>query len=234
MVISARVNRIKNDKTYDEVRHLAEDNMSCPALSQVEWRRLACLMYGAHHLDGAGDMRDAPGALFTEIPRRCRAPLYFHFQQALLTIVRDTPARNMFVKVLNARHPLGAQRQRLILAAERLALLTRDYDFPFDALADARVQSWLNSWYLSFPEEMFSVLIKIASVFGRPDFNEEVLGSWALLSKGYFTTETGPVIRPCRKPASGTTAAKRDNTVGDVFNCLLETGLPAAASAIQR
>jgi hypothetical protein len=233
MVISARVNRVKNDKTYDEVRRLADNNTSCPALSQIEWRRLACLMYGAHHLEGADDTRDAPGPLFTGIPRRCRAPLYFHFQQALLSIVRETPERNLFVKVLNARHPDALQRQRLILAAERLALLSRDYDFPYDALADERVQSWLNSWFLSFPEEMLSVLIKIASVFGRPDFNDEVLKSWALLSKGYFTTGTGSVSRACRKPDSRNTAAKRLSTVGDVLNRFCETKLSAAASAME-
>jgi hypothetical protein len=80
---------------------------------------------------------------------------------------------------------------------------------------------------------MLSVLIKIASVFGRPDFNEEVLKSWALLSKGYFTTGTGSVSRACRKPDSRNTAAKRRSTVGDVLNRFCETALSAAASAME-
>jgi hypothetical protein len=142
-------------------------------------------MYGAHRLKG-DDMHDNPGPLRTEIPRRCRAPLYFHFQQALLTIVRDSPVRNLFVKVLNARHPNAAQRQRLVLAAERLALLSRDIDFPFDALADARVQAWLSSWFESLPTQMAPTLIKIAAVLGRPEFNGDVVDRWALSSGGHF------------------------------------------------
>jgi hypothetical protein len=54
MVISARVNRVKNDKTYDEVRRLAEDNTSCPApvnfkldvASTIKFRRLSAPVGG--------------------------------------------------------------------------------------------------------------------------------------------------------------------------------------------
>jgi hypothetical protein len=233
MVISTRVNRVKNDKTYDEVRRLADNNTSCPALSQVEWRRLACLMYGAHHLEGADDTRDAPGPLFTGIPRRCRAPLYFHFQQALLSIVREAPARNLFVKVLNARHPDASQRQRLVIGAERLALLSRDCDFLYDALADDRVQSCLNSWFLSFPEDMLSVLIKIASAFGRPDFDEGVLERWALLSKGYFTGAAKLASDACRRTRPANAAAKRVGIGYDDAERVCEiNGSSTAASTI--
>jgi hypothetical protein len=60
---------------------------------------------------------------------------------------------------------------------------------------------------------MTSVLVKIASVFGRPDFNEKVLESWALISKGYFVTGTDSLMRSCRKPAVGNTAANRSGAV---------------------
>jgi hypothetical protein len=196
MVISARANRIKNNLSYGDVHRLARDNASRPGLTCIQWGRLACLMYGAHHLN-TDDAGDNPGALLTEIPRRCRAPLFFHFQQALLNVVRDAPVRNLFVKALNGRHPVVQQRQRLVIAAERLALLTRDLSFPYDALVDDRVHSWLSSWFVSFPHEMAPALIQIASVLGRPQFSDETLEQWALPSKGYFDGQHNQAVA-CR------------------------------------
>jgi hypothetical protein len=71
---------------------------------------------------------------------------------------------------------------------------------------------------------MLPVLIKIGSVFGRPDFNEEVLEYWSLLSKGYFAgaTKLTGVARN-RMDSSAVVVTKPCCVHGGADDCTAET-----------
>ena len=197
MIISRRANKIKGRKTYQEVAALARDDDPPGGLSRTEWARLACLMFAAHHLDDS-DLDSSPGPLLTRIPPRCPAPLYSHFQQALVCTARNAGFRNLLLRALNSAHPDRDQRRRLIIASERLALLIKEVPYAYQALADARVQCFLEGWFRSLPEDAAGNLLKIAKVFGRPEFDGAVLHDWALPSHGYFVD-----IEPRRGSGSG-------------------------------
>ena len=127
MVIGTRANRAKRAKNYRQVAPLANATGSeiIDGLTPAEWARLACLMIGAENIP---DAQPTLTPLLTRIPEDCRVPLYYLFQQFLLASVARAATRNHLIKTLNGLHPDHAQRERLRLAAERLAILRKNCD----------------------------------------------------------------------------------------------------------
>lgn len=185
MVISARANAAKGRKSFTEVAELSRGDPVdvSDGLTRLEWRRLACLMHGS---DPAA-LRDVVcGPLLTRLPFGCRAPLYFLFQQMLTDYVRPAAHRNGLVKVL-ARFPVRLdQLHKLQLALERLAMLQRTSAYPFDALADAKVQTWIAAWYRTAVAINLDGLTRIAAGYGARECSQSLPADWAIGSHGYL------------------------------------------------
>ena len=185
MVISTRANRAKRAKNYRQVARLAHATGGeiIDGLTPAEWARLACLMVGAENIP---DAQPTLTPLLTRIPEDCRVPLYYLFQQFLLASVARAATRNHLIKTLNGLHPDHAQRERLRLAAERLAILRKNVTYAYDALADDQIQNFLKSWFTSLPRESVPRLLRLASYFGGHQCEATLPACWSLPTSGHF------------------------------------------------
>jgi hypothetical protein len=183
MVLSARVNKAKGRLSFTDVQALANDGLEHHGLAAAEWRRLVCLMAGACEEDSSS-FDCLP--LLTALPKGSIAPLYLHFQHIVLQCAACASLRNALLKALRAEQSDAIQRLRLKIACERLALLIKDVDYPYDALADAGVQAMLAGWFRSLSDGEHPVLVRLSSVFGGAMLEDDTRRMWCLETQGYY------------------------------------------------
>lgn len=118
---------------------------------------------------GAADVSDAAPTLtplLTRIPEDSRAPLYYVLQQMLLQAVTRASARNQLVKALNRLQPSYGRCLGLRFAAERLSVLLKTSDYPYDALDDELFQRQLRCWFVYIPRTHVPELLGYAGAMG--------------------------------------------------------------------
>ncbi|SAL06177.1 hypothetical protein AWB81_07478 [Caballeronia arationis] len=184
MVLSTRANKAKGNKGFGEVRRNSERLTDRDGLSPRQWQRLLCLMAGACGAAAGEELTCFP--LSTRLPAGTLAPLYLHLQEMVLQCAYPATLRNRLIKLLNVQQPDAAQRARFVIACERVAALIGKVDYPYDALADARVQAFLAGWFVSLPETARAHLLKVCALFGGREVERGVIASWSLGTKGYI------------------------------------------------
>jgi hypothetical protein len=183
MIMSVKANRAKGSKRYLEVARLAEANASTEGLRAAEWARLACVMAGA---EGSADPSSALRPLLTRIPEDSRVPLYYVFQQIVLSAASTAAERNRAVKSFNRLHPSNDRRLGLRFAAERLAVALKRVEYPYDALADAVVQRFLRAWFASLPRTSVPDLLLLCSEHGVERCEPAIPDAWSIQTLGRF------------------------------------------------
>lgn len=187
MVISVRANRAKGRKSFSDVKMLSSGDATeaIEGLSRREWARLACLMHGADEIA----LQQVPcGPLLTQIPLGCRVPLYYLLQQVMLESARPASRRNAFLKAVEELQLGAAHDFKLRLALERLALLQKRVDYPYDALGDQGLQGLVLSWYRVAASRQMAALCRIAQTAGALECPNALPADWATAAKGFFTT----------------------------------------------
>ena len=188
MIISTRANRAKGAKNYNQVEKLAQGSpgLTTGSLSCAEWARLACVMMGSEETIST---QATLTPLLTRIPEDIRVPLFFLFQQFLLFSVRRAANRNHLLKALNGLHPDRFQHERIRIAAERLSLLQKTVVYPYDALKDAQIQSFMRSWFTSLPRQSTHGLLQLSEYFGGSHCEPALPASWSLSTSGHFVAD---------------------------------------------
>jgi hypothetical protein len=190
VVMSVRANRAKGAKDHGDVVLLASqtahgqtEQAERKNLSKREWERLRCVMVGA------ADVSDAAPTLtplLTRIPEDSRAPLYYVLQQMLLQAVTRASARNQLVKALNRLQPSNERCLGLRFAAERLSVLLKTSDYPYDALDDELFQRQLRCWFVNIPRTHVPELLGLCASHGAYRCEPTLPAAWSVETHGRF------------------------------------------------
>jgi hypothetical protein len=186
VVLSARANRAKGRKDYAGVAGLAcgDPDEEFERLTRRQWARLACLMFAS---DANSIANVYCGALLTRLPQDCRAPLYYLVQQVLLVNCRPASTRNAMLRALDRLIGQSYHAARMRMAVERLAILQATVAYPYDALADARVQENLWAWFTALDVRCTGPLVRLFQHFGAVQCAASLPDEWRIESAGYLT-----------------------------------------------
>jgi len=187
VVLSTRANKAKGRKDYADVAALArgDPNEEQERLTRRQWARLACLMFAS---DAKCIANVHCGALLTRLPQDCRAPLYYLVQQVLLVNCRPASTRNAMLRALDRLIGQSYHTARMRIAVERLAMLQATVTYPYDALADPRVQENLWAWFSALDVRRTAPLVSLFQHFGAVSCAASLPDKWRVATSGYLAS----------------------------------------------
>jgi hypothetical protein len=187
IVMSARANKAKGNKSFLEVSTLVADGMSLPGLSNIETVRLRCLMEGPCGIEDEWERRNV---LWTRICRGSTRTNFHNLQHILLMATTvDSASRNVvFGTLVGVAHPDSRQSTNLLqVAFEKLKIRVKTAQYPYDALGDENLQTILKRWVETIPTSRKALFdAELESRTGARLISNETVRSWSLDTKGRY------------------------------------------------
>jgi len=149
VVMSTRANVAKAALSYSEVRLRSKATGPTDGLSPEEWLRMACVMYGACHVDTSVPREWLP--LATAIPNYSVWSAELALQDLLLRASTTFKETNRVLREFRTFQASDAHHQGLAGVLERLHFLKKELKWQHDALLDETVQRDLKRWYATVP-----------------------------------------------------------------------------------
>lgn len=149
VVMSTRANAAKGSLSYREVRARSKAAGPTDGLSPEEWLRMACVMYGACHVDTSIPREWLP--LATAIPNYSIWSAELALQDLLLRASTTFKETNRILREFRTFQASDAHHQCLAGVLERLHFLKKDLKWEHDALLDETVQRDVKLWYATVP-----------------------------------------------------------------------------------
>ena len=183
-VMSTSVNRAKGDRSFEEVRVLAEANGATDGLLPVEWSRLAALMLGpcfATRPSAAPLM-----ALNASIPPRSARPAAQQIQHVFTTMAARAAGKNLLIKRFKPVCRNERSQTALGRLAESVHVGLKAVEFACDVWLQPSVMPSFVAWRYVLDEQAWAMAGEIACVLsGARRVPPRRLESWRLQTRGY-------------------------------------------------
>jgi len=185
VVMSTRANRAKGSLGYDEVRARSKAVGPTEGLEPTEWLRMACVMYGASHVDVKGLREWLP--LATVIPTQSTWPPEFALQDSFLKASATSRQRNQLAKDLKCFRASEDHHEMLVRILERLHYAAKGLQYRHDALLDDHIQRDIKAWHDGVPWSYRDALRRaITEIHGGERLSLERREPWSMQTKGYL------------------------------------------------
>jgi len=185
VVMSTRANVAKGALGYDDVRARSRAARPTDGLEPAQWMRMACVMYGACHVDDTVPREWLP--LATVIPTESTWPLEFALQDSLLRAAATSRQKNQLARSLEPFRRSEAHHRGLMMLLERLHYAAKGLEYRHDALLDERIQRDIKSWYANVPQSSWNSLRRaLREIHGGERISSERWEAWSTRTKGYL------------------------------------------------
>ena len=183
-VMSTGVNRAKGDRSFEEVRALAEADGASGGLLPVEWSRLAALMLGpcfATRPSAAPLM-----ALNAPIAPHSARPAAQQIQHVFTTMAARAAGKNLLVRRFKAVCRDERSQTALGRLADSVHLGLKAVEFPCDVWLQPSVMPLFVAWRHALDEQAWAMAGEVACVLaGARRVPPQRLDSWRLETRGY-------------------------------------------------
>lgn len=187
-VMSTRANAAKGALGYQEVRARSTAAGPTNGLAPQQWLRMACVMYGACHVDPAVRREWLP--LATVIPNQSTWPVEFALQDSLLRASATSRQKNQLARNLECFKRSQQHHNNLLRLLERLHYSAKDLRYRHDALLDERIQREILEWYMNVPPPLLGSLRRVLSdIHGGESLSRERFRAWSTQTGGYLHPE---------------------------------------------
>lgn len=185
VVMSTRANSAKGSLSYAEVRARSKAVNPTEGLQPAEWLRMACVMYGACHVDVKGLREWLP--LATVIPTQSTWPMEFALQDSFLKASATSRHRNQLARDLRRYGASEDHHQILVRVLERLHYAAKGLQYRHDALLDDRIQRDIQAWHDRVPRSYQDALRRaITEIHGGERLSPERREAWSMQTRGYL------------------------------------------------
>lgn len=185
VVMSTRANAAKGGLDYDAVRSRSKAGGPTNGLEPAQWLRMACVMYGACHVDPAVQREWLP--LATVIPNESTWPAEFALQDSLLRASATSGQKNQLARDLQRFQRSQQHHSNLLGLLERLHYAAKGLKYRHDALLDERIQRDIVDWYANVPPPLWGSLRRaLNEIHGGGKLSRERFGAWSTRTRGYF------------------------------------------------
>lgn len=184
-VMSTRANRVKGDRSFDDVLILSRSSEPTDGLSTVEWSRMAALMLGPCFATGK---EEAPILAMNVPVARYSALTGAQMIQHVLTTRAARPSgKNLLVSRLKASCRNERARARLSALVEGVHLALKTAEPPCDVWLRAALMNNLVEWRQSLDSDLhWAMAIEIARVLAHGGYvPTSRVASWQLHTRGY-------------------------------------------------
>lgn len=197
-MMSARVNRAKGSRSFDEVWELSKRSGSTSALMPIEWLRLAVLMVGPAFAARPLDMPVLP--LCVELPPNSVRTALQQVQRLLTLNAGQAASRNRLLRGLLPASGSAAAQTRLRLLADAvhvgLKRLKPDEEC-WDVWLQPRPMELLLDWRSCFDQAAWARMSWTAGqLAGGHPVNHQELDPWRLGARGYLRSSSSAHASP--------------------------------------
>lgn len=187
-LLSARVNRIKGGRSFDEVWALSRRSEPTASLLPVEWLRLAVLMLGPAHADRPLDVPALP--LCAPLPPTSVRTALQQAQRLLTLNASQAASRNRLLRGLLPACGSAAAEARLRLLADAVHVGLKRLT-PGDECWDVWLQPGLMDALLTWREALSDrawahMSWAAGQLAGGHPVNRRELAPWQLATRGYL------------------------------------------------
>jgi len=184
-VMSTRANEAKGELNYDAVRSRSKAHGPKNGLEPTEWLRMACVMYGACHVDPTVPREWLP--LATVIPNQSTWPAEFALQDSLLRASATSRLKNQLARDLERFQRSQQHHGDLLRLLERLHYAAKGLEYRHDALLDERIQRDIVDWYDDVPPLLRDSLRRtLSEIHGGGKLSRERFKAWSTRTGGYL------------------------------------------------
>ena len=185
-VMSAGANRAKGERSFDEVRALAQAGHATAGLSPVEWSRHAALMLGPCF---ATRPSEAPlMALHVPIPLYSARPAAQQIQHVFTTTAARAAGKNLLIRCFKPACRDERSQHCLRSLAESVHLGLKAVEVPCDVWLEPAVMPRFLAWRNALDDEAWAIAGEVSRVLaGARRVPPRRLDSWRLETRGYAT-----------------------------------------------
>jgi hypothetical protein len=187
-VLSARVNRAKGSRGFEEVWALSRRDEPSHSLAPIEWLRLAVLMLGPAHVQSPRDVPALP--LCAPLPPTSVRTALQQVQRLLTLNCGVASARNRLLRGLGPACGSAAAEARLRLLADAVHVGLKQLapgDECWDVWLQPGLMEALAAWRSALTEAAWArVSWTAGQIAGGHPVNRRELAPWRLATRGYL------------------------------------------------